>query len=62
MFWRLVLWCVFSGHTFANDVADKAILTCVNNQAAGMCCEKRGTIDSIPIRAQVEERMASSDP
>ncbi|KAF8176056.1 Ribokinase-like protein [Pholiota molesta] len=39
---------------------EQVLRTCV--VAAGMCCEKRGTIDSIPIRAEVEERMASSDP
>lgn len=30
----------------------------LNFQAAGMSVEKSGTIDSIPTRAEVEERMA----
>ncbi|PPQ93329.1 hypothetical protein CVT25_014458 [Psilocybe cyanescens] len=29
-------------------------------QAAGMCCERRGTIDSYPSRSEVEARMAAS--
>ncbi|KAF4618194.1 hypothetical protein D9613_011678 [Agrocybe pediades] len=39
-----------------HDVA-RILKTCV--QAAGMCVEKRGTIDSIPTKAEVEERMFS---
>ncbi|KAF8170595.1 Ribokinase-like protein [Pholiota molesta] len=47
------------GEVGAREI-EQVLKTCV--VAAGMCCEKRGTIDSIPIRAEVEERMASSDP
>ncbi|CAA7270024.1 unnamed protein product [Cyclocybe aegerita] len=38
--------------------ADVVRLLKVCVQAAGMCVEKSGTIESIPTRAQVEERMA----
>ncbi|KAF9478929.1 Ribokinase-like protein [Pholiota conissans] len=47
----------------SSDISEEIVnvlKTCV--VAAGMCCEKIGTIDSIPMRAEVEERMASSDP
>ncbi|KJA21461.1 hypothetical protein HYPSUDRAFT_42112 [Hypholoma sublateritium FD-334 SS-4] len=37
------------------DAIARVLQTCV--AAAGMCCEKRGTVDSIPVRAHVEARM-----
>jgi ribokinase len=45
-------------------VSDRALGCSVFNaffKAAGMSVEKAGTIDSIPTRGEVEERMASSD-
>ncbi|KDR80478.1 hypothetical protein GALMADRAFT_136953 [Galerina marginata CBS 339.88] len=42
-------------HINEHDIA-QILKTCVH--AAGMCVEQKGTIDSIPTRAQVEERMS----
>ncbi|KAF8881826.1 Ribokinase-like protein [Gymnopilus junonius] len=43
------------GREITEDGVARILKTCVH--AAGMCVEKRGTIDSIPSRAEVEERM-----